>query len=96
VINARSSNCLAKGSRASVLLRPNWFRLPLDADQTVTEDGFSAVVSHMEFLGQHTSYRFSWRGSEISVVESRPPRFRIGDAVQLTLEDAWSIPSAAN
>jgi ABC-type Fe3+/spermidine/putrescine transport system ATPase subunit len=92
VINARSADCLARGSRASILLRPNWFRLPLDLEQGATEDGFNAIVSHMEFLGQHTSYRFSWRGSELSVVESRSPRFNIGDAVHLTLDDAWSIP----
>lgn len=91
-INTRSSNRLATGSSASVLLRPNWLRLLSGSEQTTAAGGFSAVVSHLEFLGQHTSYRFSWRDSEFSVIESRAPRFRVGEAVQLTVEDAWSIP----
>lgn len=96
VINARSAGCPARGSGASVLLRPNWFRLPADAKPPTDGNGFNAVVSHMEFLGQHTAYRFNWRGAEISVVETRAPRFSIGDTVQLSVEDAWSIPSTAN
>ena len=96
VIHARSSSCQAKGSRSSLLLRPSWFRLLRDSEPTAEGDGFIAVVSHTEFLGQHTSYRFSWRGREIGVIESKAPRFRIGEAVRLTLEDAWSIPCASN